>query len=308
MIKKLNFTPFTEFWLSCNVNDILSIILSREPGYYEYLLSNSYNYLVSVKDFNSRSISVVGNQDFYTRLSSFSTYSNIDLKDDNLVEELKTLINENKKIYVLIDSYYWLEDRVDFNLEHTEHYQMMTGYNSSKEVFYFFGDTFKGYGENEISYKKLKESIVLNSQQSPLLEIHVLENLPKYQLDIKDVIKFSADIINQISEYSGTTYWEGNYNIAHSFYLMTKIAERHKANVKLFMHLKKQGNLSESTSNMLIEIENKLYKSWNLIKMHFMKSYYGNRQPNFDTINNLIGTCLKNESDMWKRFLSIVKV
>lgn len=307
MIKKLNFAPFTEFWLSCTVNDLLSIVLSREPSYYSYLLVNSYNYLVSVKDFNLRSISIVGNQDFYTRLSSFSAYSNIELKGENLVEELKSLIDENKIIYVLIDSYYWLEDRVDFNLEHTEHYQMMTGYDTSKEIFYFFGDTFKGYGENEVSYKKLKDAIVLNSEQSTLLDIHVPEQLPKYELDIKDVIRFSVDILTQISEYSGMTYWEGNYNIAHSFYLITKIEERHKANIKLFMYLQKLGNLSESSSNQLIKTENNLYKNWNLTKMHFMKSFYGNIQPDFDTINNLIGSCLINESVMWNHFLLSVK-
>lgn len=304
MNKKLELVPFSEFWTYCTLNDFLSILTPTHPEYRNHVLINSYHYAMEFKG-SKRDVQLEWDKSYHEQIQSLFELKTITLDSSNYINQLIELINQNRIIYVLIDPYNWLENRFSYHIQHSQHYQMLTGYDQEQELFYFYSDTNTGYGENAVSYEKLREAIILSANQPVFQEIILSGKIPSYNFNTEKIAINAERLLKNLTNLSYMTHWAENYSdIAHPYYTIGKIADRQIVNVKLMEYLGASNLISMQISDKLAKEAQQLHSYWNFIKTMFQMSHIRHREPDINKINSIIGTCFELEYTFWEYYIT----
>ena len=312
MITKINIKPFRKFWADCSLNDVLSIITSKDNSYLPYAYMNGYHYESSGETCWWQSSIMDYNEDYLKEVDDYILFNDINqsITKESMHYELKKLINSKRLIYVTVDVYYWLNNRVDYHVKHYNHYMLLTGYDDEKLVYYFLCDTNQGYDEYEVSFKILEDSVILEDGTLCLKELIINENIPQYSFSLNQSIFFAEQLYLNTSYL---TYSKPSKGIAYkddlTYHIMniTKRQERQKANIELFKYLLKCNYIDNLNSNIMVKKANIVYNDLAFIKNIFIYHYL-KKNPNIndDLINKKISIAFQDEALMWEFFLSTV--
>ena len=308
---KVDIIPFNQFWTFCTLSDMLSILISKEPSYYAAAVINSYYYTVRGTDAWWRDLQINWNKDFLKSIYDLFSITKVRIERHNVIQRLKMLINDNEKVHVNVDVY-GIKNRVDYQLKHVEHHILMTGYNDDKKIFYFLLDTMSGYGENEISFDGLMNAMVFTDDFAYVDLYRTKDPLPIYRINFQEVFEY-ADIqlkclskLSYMQIYSSSLY--SREDTSYVFIILTKVVERQKANKCFFQHLIVIDYLSQNVGKDLIRISSELEHLWKEVRSIFMKSFYRNKEPDYDRVNFLVHQCILTEHNLWSAFISSIMV
>jgi hypothetical protein len=303
MKHSVDLKPFSDFWINCNVNISLSILAFTEPSYRILGAINAYNYDFTGEYCWWRHINLFYDGYFYKNID-FLNYNKVILNESDFDKQIKEFINNNKYIKMPLDLYYWMPNSFGWQRMHASHYQLITGYDDEKRVFYSYTDDFYGFGEKEIPYERFNKALLID-ELAETTEITVDHNIKKFDYNSDLIINYAEIIMGNINYLSYTNYW-CSYNEEHTFLRAIetyKIFERQKANIALLNDMKRRGYINENKYKILIEKVNNLKYKWGIIKSVFLKCFLGKKVPNYVKMNNLIWEAFEYEYEFWDMFI-----
>lgn len=308
MKKTLKVRPFADFWINCYVNDVLSILTTIEPSYKKLSFINSYNYTITGISSWWRELDINPSKYLWDRLSIGESI-NIYLKQENIIDEIRNKIDNNRYILVLVDLYYWLKNSLNWNNNHYHHYVLITGYDDDKKMIYSISDNIGGYSENEIPYERFIKALVFFDNEHHGKEFILPDNIPAFQYCFYDIFDFARKINEDIKKASYMRLWilPQDVNISLVYFKVTRIADRQKGNEKLFGQLYEDGFITSKLCVSLSEMSRSLYNMWSKLKGILIRAHMKNNDIDLEKLNILSRNALKTEYDMWDAFENSVK-
>lgn len=305
MKKTLYIVPYSEYWNNCIINERLSIAQSIEPSYKNLGYLNEYTYEINGSSAWWREITLNLNNDVYQE-SQIGEYIDINIDKNNIINEIKHMIDEERYISILLDLYCTIENSLDWGNNHYHHYRLFTGYDDEKQLLYLICDYIGGYGECEISYSQFMEAVVLNDEQSVAQEFILNVKMPPYICDYSKVTDRAKTICASIKNLYYSKLWILPSDIAPLRITthLTKFEERQKANQLLFSELGRKKWISPEYSAHLFELSKKIQYAWKKMKYITMKANVMQSNLDLEQINHASTKALRMEYEMWNEFIN----
>lgn len=303
MIKKLQVVPFSNFWTFCTLSDMLSLLISKNPSYYAAAVMNSYYYTVRGINCWWRDVSIDWEEDYIDDIFNKFIFSDVETKEEKLIDTLQSFINKNEYIAISLDVYF-IPNRIDYHLKHEEHSVLLTGYDDEKECFFALLDTYEGYGEIEIPF----HIVSCSANDSMIIKlIKMKDTSANYIFNLETVINNAIQLRRVLSELSYQAAWiNGEFlqeDIANVLITITKYVERQKANSELILYVKSHGIIEENSFELLIAQIESIKRYWEQIKNLFIKSFLNQKAPKYEKLNSLAVQCFALEGYMWHNFI-----
>ena len=312
-----NFKPFKLFWIDCQFNTLVSMLISVEPSYQPAPLLNSYSYLVgeeqtpNMTKYNYLCVKPTAQYwDKYKKVL-YAQRKPLDFKDKlHCVDIVKRLVKRNKVVVVGVDLFYWIPNSICWKKHHWTHYSFVNGFDNKKRVFYVFDESFSGYNEFEIPEDRFITAI-MNCQDSPHGYMFKLaKRIEKFQFNFSEVKENAKRIVDEINKIIPLTLWElseEDFNGGHMCDLLStqifQIINRQIANQLLFEELDEV--LSLPVRSVLSQYCRELQEEWTLVKNKLVRIYFSdNRESLICDINKACTSLLLKEIDMWKMLLN----
>jgi len=306
VLKKLNITPFSDFWTFCHLSDLLSVLISKYPRFYEYAILNAYSYSFRGSHWWWRDIDIAWDNKYLSYIYDCFTFEKIMLDSKNIIDNIIDVINNDDPMLIPVDVFY-LPNRIDWKKKHLSHNIMVTGYDTKEGMLFYFIDTFSGYEECSISYNTFKEAIFSVNEKPVAHLLSVKDNLLSSNISIDSVYDYAQNLRENLSKFSYMSSWINNEtsedSLLGTIIIITKFIERQKANAALIKFMAEKGLLANIDYRHLLDLIAILENDWGIIRAIFIKANTKRETPNFDRLNLLAHKCFILEWQLWCKIL-----
>ena len=301
MHKMLVSKPFDAFWISCQANNIMSVLTSADPSYIMAGAQNDFSYEIIGRSGWFKTPTVLYGEELEHALYRIRRKEYVFEMQDP-VAELLTRIRENRIISVEIDLFNWNPDSLDYGRNHVKHMSMCIGADEEKQEFYF-DDAVIDQGILTKSFSEIAEAFSHPDEPLKAAEFRVPEQIPPYQYDIGQIRSQAAKLVNNLERLRYQSYFSTyeqpqDLNVIVNY--ITKIYNRQIANQVLIKQLYQDGHLNQECFQMLTETAVHLTKQWNLIKNKLMKIMISNRKHDFTKLEHRADQAFAAEQGFWK--------
>lgn len=203
---KLNIEPFNDFWINCHFAMLYSIMLSKLNCDKNIVYCNNYEYIMAEytneKGYTYNSIHTNMlikelEEKVYVNQKAYWWHDNPDL-----IEDIKTRIDQNKIVRLSVDMYYWIEDSLLYHKFHSNHHAIITGYDEQLGIMYTLDAGHDGYLEHEVSYEHLINA-ARHGVEYPSLISDIGTEVNGLKIVYKDVFENARGICKSIDEVCG---------------------------------------------------------------------------------------------------------
>lgn len=320
--------PFNDFFVNCYTNALLTFITQYDTSYLLAANLNSYSHFADGPDKKLFPYLFANyNNQFYENFNTVIDIEQHVFQEVNKrfgVDELIAHIENNKKIIIYVDLYYWtnIVGR-NYNMPnqiHMKHAITIVDYDRNTECFEYF-DMDNEFQFNSYTIQSIQMAEVISLSRQYLVENNLKISEYDYSIILPkkgkknfvfnmDIVKKNAErIIEELNFYKKVTIdfeqvkEELKKNTSLIVIKATIYSNVHKGNKRLFQYLNTQNILSDQQLKELNEMEDAIIYKNNLIltgilfcevKNSWEKSlgYTKSRYALFD-----------NEIEVWSKFL-----
>lgn len=305
----MNIVPFREFWADCYSTAIYSILVSKTSIDKLFVYNNNYQYKKTRIDFDDGNIlwSIKSQMDMsHITERVLKNISSINfLEEEEPILVLKSLLYQQKVVFLGVDIYYWIEDNFNWHRNHFNHYSLINGFNEKTGFFYVLETGAKGYKEYEISEKDLLNAMKgFTGKNSMIAEVNN-DNTEYASYSKKEFVENARNIINSINEIIEMQdvflveddsvkerYWTVLDHVQIHLYEMES---RQRANGLLISNFSVDNN-----KNIYVNKFDRLEKKYDNLKNLVLKSNVGRKYISlFDLKSEIIKT-LEKEKEIWQ--------
>ena len=316
---KREIIPFNDFWINCECTILHSLMVTLGKQYIELAYINNYIYECVPFRTPSRKwgweVRVKPQIDY---LWERILQNRLEIKWDNyqyVIEDIIKYLLLGKIVMVGVDLYYWIPHNMCYKKHHVEHYAIINGFDSTKNIFYVMDTDNVKYREFELNM----ENVVTAMKKCELPYDAIIYDLCD-DLDIntlfggKEELIFRAKkICKSINSIYRKNFWIMNaedyssgFNRDMCVMYILQINCRMKANRRLFEYLVEHHNMLflDEIKDRSLELE----KKWCEIKNKVSKLYFDDSCV--DRMKNMAEEMKmqkKKEKTMWKEFISKIK-
>lgn len=306
---KMNIVPFREFWADCYSTAIYSILVSKTSIDKLFVYNNNYQYKKTRIDFDDGNIlwSIKSQMDMsHITERVLKNISSINfLEEEEPILVLKSLLYQQKVVFLGVDIYYWIEDNFNWHRNHFNHYSLINGFNEKTGFFYVLETGAKGYKEYEISEKDLLNAMKgFTGKNSMIAEVNN-DNTEYASYSKKEFVENARNIINSINEIIEMQdvflveddsvkerYWTVLDHVQIHLYEMES---RQRANGLLISNF-----CVDNNKNIYVNKFDRLEKKYDNLKNLVLKSNVGRKYISlFDLKSEIIKT-LEKEKEIWQ--------
>lgn len=306
---KMNIVPFREFWADCYSTAIYSILVSKTSIDKLFVYNNNYQYKKTRIDFDDGNIlwSIKSQMDMsHITERVLKNISSINfLEEEEPILVLKSLLYQQKVVFLGVDIYHWIEDNFNWHRNHFNHYSLINGFNEKTGFFYVLETGAKGYKEYEISEKELLNAMKgFTGKNSMIAEVNN-DNTEYASYSKKEFVENARNIINSIDEIIEMQdvflveddsvkerYWTVLDHVQIHLYEMES---RQRANGLLISNFSVDNN-----KNIYVNKFDRLEKKYDNLKNLVLKSNVGRKYISlFDLKSEIIKT-LEKEKEIWQ--------
>ncbi|HEX2944452.1 MAG TPA: hypothetical protein VHT96_00675 [Clostridia bacterium] len=315
MLVSLGLKPFSEYWITCYYNKILSIFTSIDPSYRYAAYMNDYHY--DIHDWNYNHLQLRPMIEFVEKyIQGVFTYLPIYFREEGTgLDVIKDHIRQKEIVQVGVDLFYWLPSSINFGVNHWYHTSMINGFDDEKKVFYVFDDDNFGYAEQEIP----EERFLLATNNCTLKShgdiLKITGDLRPYVFSSNDVVRNAKRLIDEIGAMKMEPFWllsEEQFNTGemrdtiavHIF----QISKRHYANGFLFQNLLNEYCDSDIICS-LVDRSKKLQKNWLIVrsKVLLVHNTKTDRSKKLSAVNEICKRLFYEEMEMWNFLIDNIK-
>ncbi|MGE5558161.1 MAG: hypothetical protein ACM3WV_06050 [Bacillota bacterium] len=319
----LNLTPFSDYWMDCRLNNIFSVIISRESSYKAAAYMNNYSYLKHTGDyekiiyFNLMDVKYLHafEKTIEECILRYEPY--LMSRDENITKQLIEPIKKYKHVFLNVDLFYWIPGNLTYGHSHCDHYSLITGYDDNKKEYRAFDDDVKGYGLHLVPEERLIKAF-LNSKYKdpPAFILYLRDEFQEYRLNISQVCRNAGRLIDELAAFDVTGMWEVRegcdemkkpeaYQGVMTAYITgaTKIMNRQIGNKLLFKYLFSLKHLKECHLTRLVNYADSLAKEWQKIKNILIRAKLSSKVCNLNYLRQHAFHLLSTEEAMWRDFL-----
>lgn len=305
--------PFNEFWIDCYSTAIFSILKSKYTVDSRYLYQNNYTYEYTQnvrtgmgRVYITLDLNEIKKKVFCNKITHDFT------KDPNIIETLKSYIDDDKIIFLGIDMYYGIPDTSQWHKHHIHHNILVEGYDDDKSIMYVLETGDSGYKEYEISYvdlEKAAKEFIFFIHESEIFE--VCNNAPSFTFDIEKMRENAINTISSIDKINSII--DGIWHVDEEKLLsmrdeiqshLSSIRNRQNVNKLLF-----ESMYDEKKIRYYVQEFERLYREYDsfiyqIDKACENKTYYADEID----IKNVFRTLLFREKTIWTEFVNDKKL
>lgn len=320
MIYENNLRPFQSFWMNCYLNNMCSILSSYDPSYKLAAYINNYHYIMPYISDGYRCLDIDYPDEFCNNFSQNILTENTYCFNDEktMIKGIKELLKEKKNIYLLVDLYYLIPNKMTWHKYHYNHYTLIKGYDDYNDIYYILEDDSNGYGIRKVSEKVLVESYMnseyftkQNSQTQSCYSMKLKENIKPFQFSLKEIILYSQNLSCELVNCNLNELWKNtkqlpikDSNLDDSIVGIQHIVNRHKANQYLFKSLLDFKIFDERCFSKLRFMASEIEKGWIIMKNILLKTSMKNKKDlNLLKLYDSGSSLILKEYEMWKNLL-----
>lgn len=312
-----NIEPFNDYYCSCYVNALLSIILKYEPSYRCAAYINDYfPHFAEYEKLYFPYCEV--RKKFYDTLEDcFEIEEKRYSKMCNCLDELKNNISENQYVFALVDLFYWDRSRNFKGNAHIVHPTLIVGYQDGEKIYALEDNLFSGvkFTIQEYSEQELKQAIVNRTKDNVPDEgfdykvCKIRNNIKIYKIKIEEIIANAKKIINILTD---KRFFEFNVldeklslcNLNFEYIrIHTRYSHRNIANKYLFRQLGKELYISKQNSEKLQAMSDEIIQAVDFSKLIILKAIYKKNTVNVKTISRIWRNIFELEYSVWEYFV-----
>ena len=306
MDNKLEIKPFNDFWMNCELNNMLSILCSVNNTYRKCAYLNSYKYYLYEPKELCKGIDVYRN-DLYEFIDRYVEVVPYDfLNQETIIDEIIEKICEGTPIGIAVDLYHWLPNTIIYQKKHWYHYSMIVGVDQLKNEFIILDEDNQGYREHRVTKDKVIKAFLPNVMESQAIIFRMKYNkISDYSIDNKNIIQYSKKIIESIDTIP-EVIWDNELGREKEQAIKMMIASTsriYNCQISNKFLLKELFDEKKKMYNDLYEILEFNEKSWRNIHNYLMKIDMLCGEIDYEKINKMSRKCLNYEKDFWCNLL-----
>lgn len=299
---EINVKIFTDFFINCEMNIWLSLLMSKEHTYQVLSYVNGYKYYVNDAYGWCKAIDVF-KQTLNDELSSVIECNYLDVSKDDLVDIIKSNVDSQQIIGVAVDLYNWLPNGIAYRKEHWYHYTTVVGYD--EDSIYVIDDDMYGYGKKKVSYNTLLNAFTPNTLEAGLVKYLIKEHLQEQNIRLDVICENAEKILPQLDQFITSDMWA--ISLGNSYdptcYLITcvnRILNCQIGNGFLLKTLLANDMISNECYVQLSDYNERTVECWKRIHNALIKKFLSNSKANFKSINEMSREAFMCEKAMWE--------
>lgn len=306
MDNRLKIKPFNDFWLNCELNNMLSMLCSVNSSYRKCAYLNSYKYYLYEPKELCKGIDVY-RKDLYEFIDKYVEIIPYDfVNQETIIEEIIEKIYEGTPIGIAVDLYHWLPNTIIYQKKHWYHYSMIVGVDQTNNEFIILDEDNQGYREHHITRDKILKAFLPNTMDSQAIIFKMKCNkILDYNIDNQKVIHYSEKIIESIDSIPDVI-WDNELGREKEQAIKMMIASTsriYNCQISNKFLLKELFDKEKKVYSDLYEILEFNEKSWRNIHNYLMKKDMLCGKVDYDKINKMSRECLNYEKKFWHNLL-----
>ncbi len=161
MLHKVGINVFDDYFSSCIMNALVSIVSYYDESYKIAAYMNGY--IPQFGPYDDQYFPYIGQTDeFFDMFRKFFKYEECNYDNKNYLEIIQKAIDAGEYIHIGVDLYYWNENGPTYGIEHMSHPSLIVGYDDEKSLVYALEDDLGckvKYYIHPITYENLERSV-----------------------------------------------------------------------------------------------------------------------------------------------------
>lgn len=312
---KKEIKPFNDFWMNCDLNSDLSLIIEKEPSYIIAAYENSYNYyLYDETPILTSGIDVERNN-LYKLLNGIIKKNEIRVESENKADYIKIIKNalhENKVVGALVDLFEWLPDTIVYHKKHWFHYTTIIDFDNQSRQYTILDEDYNGFNLHIISENKLFNSLLLDKPDAPIYICMLADEIVPYKFNVNKILSNAEDIIERITILDEVdTIWKDQVedqeqSIKIIIASTSRLFNCQLGNIHLIDYMYKNRFITKEMNQKFQVSLNEIRCKWNFLHNSVLKCDIKNSFPKCSELNKSSHYCLRKEAEFWHELIDIL--
>lgn len=304
---KLEIIPFNEFWINCHFAMLYSTLLSMTKCDRDLVYNNNYRY-DEYEDktdhgYLYKGIFVNTLMEEISNLLFINTKEYFWYDNPNLIEDIKTRIDNHQIVKLAVDMYYWIDDSYLYHKVHTAHNAIIIGYDDETRTMIALDGGNDGYTEHSVSYDHITEAAKY-AKECPTLVSDIGKNLDDLKITYEGIMDNAKTICKSIDEMIPKleNIWKFDNADDHdlkfvgSMLCINFVGIKYRCKTNILLLKSKFGKSAEKYMDMFDE----LYEAYDKQKNLILKSTErGTPMSSFEKTRGVIRELLYTEKKVW---------